>query len=76
MKKQKVKKESKSAFRKAVVGVVKESKSLNIKGRKFIKKTQKNWKESQPERKELKKSIKAGASDIFNKTIKVTKKFK
>ena len=55
MKKQKVKKESKSAFQKAVVGVVKESKSLNIKGKKFIKKTQKNWKESELARKELKK---------------------
>lgn len=101
MKKQKVKRGSKSVFKKAVAGVLKESRSLNIKGKKFVKgvekewkasepkrkevkkdikkfvkKTQKNWKESEPERIELGKSIKKGVSDIFNKTIKVAKKFK
>ena len=76
MKKQKAKKEVKSAFQKAVVGVVKESKSLNKKGKKFVKDAEKNWKASAPERKELGKSIKKGASDILNKTIKIARKFK
>jgi uncharacterized protein YlxW (UPF0749 family) len=101
MKKQKVKKSAKSTFNRNVSSVLKESKSLNVKGKKFVKniekkwkaseperkemkkdikkfvkKTQKNWKDSKPERRELEKSIKKGTSDIFNKTIKVAKKFK
>jgi hypothetical protein len=56
MKKQKIK--SKSAFKKAVAGVSKESRSLDIKGKKFIKGVKKEWKASEPKRKEVKKDIK------------------
>ena len=66
MKKQKVKIKSKSAFKKAVAGVSKESRSLDIKGKKFIKGVEKEWKASEPKRKEVKKDIK--------KFIKNTKK--
>ena len=58
MKKQKVKGKSKGVFKKAVVSVLKESKSLNVKGKKFIKGAKKEWQASEPKRKKVKKDIK------------------
>jgi len=58
MKKQKVKKSVKSAFNKVASSVLKKSKSLNVKGRKFIKGAEKKWQASEPKRKEIKKDIK------------------
>ena len=58
MKKQKVKGASKSVFKKAVADVLKESKSLNVKGKKLIKGVENEWKTSGPKRKKVKKDIK------------------
>jgi len=58
MKKQKIKKEVKNVFKKAIDGMVKESKSLDVKGRKIIKVVKKEWKTSEPKREEVKKNIK------------------
>lgn len=53
-----MKKKTKSVFKKAVASVVKESKSLDLKGKKFIKEVEKEWKESEPKREEVKRDIK------------------
>jgi len=58
MKKQKVKKGTKTAFSKTVSSALKESKSLKVKGKKFVKDVEKKWKASEPKRKEVKKDIK------------------